>query len=317
MARRTLRIGFLGPVLESSSRHAQSISRAIAIAQNELPALVDGHAELVVKDDGATAQGGKAAVQLLLADPIDAVAGLFSSSSAAAAIPLLAAQGIGVVIAGANADQLTESSRVYRVCDTASCYAAWIARILEHLSAREIAIHFEPTEFGQSIGQKLLAARGAVAGASGRVIACIGQFDFADQVLRAASPSLQPGDVILLTDDCQSDHKIRSIANNFRGVEILVAGFSVHPSPGRSWAREAAYHGWGEEPAAFFHETIAAIEAAIQLAEQGNLNRGVATVTGNLVFDRNGEAQPERMALYRWTTSGLRECGLDLVGAGE
>jgi Periplasmic binding protein len=315
MTRRPLRIGFAGPVLETSSGHAGSIARAIAIARSELAPFASGHAELIVADDGASAAGGRTAAQLMLQQDVDVIAGFYASSSAAAAISLLHHGGIPVIVAGANADDLTASAQVYRTCDTATDYAAWIAQVLGNLAVRDCSMLFEPSAFGQSIERVMPPICDNPAARRGRVIACIGQFEFADRVVRDPSTAPGPGDVILLTDDCQSDRKVRSIAAQLPGTEIYVAGFSNAPAPGRTWARDAAARYSPGAPAAFFHETIAALEVALQLALHGNLAGDVATVLGDLKFDCTGEARPRRMALYRATGDGLVGCSADRAKA--
>lgn len=311
MPRRPLKIGFLGPVLDSSSGHARSISRAIAVVQSRLPAFAEGHAELLVQDDGASAAGGETGARMLLERKPDIVAGLFSSDAAAAATPLLTAHDIEVVIAGANLDSLTAAEGVFRICDTASDYAAWIARVIDRLAPCSFAIHAEPSHFGQSIGRRLAAARRSDDRCHAQAAACIGQFQFVEQLVREETVTLAPGDTLLLTDDCQSDHKVQAIAELLPGVEILVAGFCRRPALGRSWARDAAFRRWGKEPAAFFHETIAAIETATHIAEHGPPIGPVGTVFGDLVFDASGEAHPQRMVLYHSTARGLVECPLE------
>ena len=307
MACRPLKIGFLGPILETSSWHARWISRAIEIAESELPEFAQRNAELCIADDGASGSGGLAAAQMLLSKGIDTAAGLFSSSAAAAAIPLLEAGGCGVVIAGANLEGLTAAPGVFRVCDTTAEYGHWIASIVRRLPVREISMHLDSTAFGSSIGTMLPHGLNGGSERRGKAILCIGQFQFANRILQEQAASISPDDIVLLTDDCQSAHKTRMLANLLPGAIIIVAGFSVQPAPGRAWAQEIAVRRWGEWPGAFFHETIAAIEAAIHLARTRCLEGKIATVLGDLEFDHSGEARPQRMALYAGKGDGLIE----------
>lgn len=305
--REPVKIGFLGPVREASSYHALSINQALTVAQGALPAFGDGTASLLAEDDGASAAGGRHAACALMERGVDIVAGLFSSSSAAAAVSVLAERRVPLVVAGANADDIAAAAGVFRICDRASDYADWIGSILSRLPSCAIEIVCEPSPFGQAIARRLCRRKRALADCPRKVILCAGQFRFVEQALRNGSARPRRGDILVLTDDCQASAKARAMAERLSGVEILVAGFTDLPAIGKTWARDRAIERWGTVPGAFFHETVASIETALHIAAFGAPVGAVSTVLGNLSFDKDGEARPHRMTLYRYRAGRLVE----------
>ena len=158
----TIKIGFAGPMTGDYSQFGIDMSQGMKIAVPDAGDVQGFKFELVIEDDGGSAEGGAAVANKLVTDPtFVAMAGHAFSGATSAAMPIYEKAGIPMLSPSAtNPDLTKKGSKVFnRTPFTDSDQAKYAAAYLfTTLGKKNMAILHDGTDYGQGLAKGVEAA---------------------------------------------------------------------------------------------------------------------------------------------------------------
>jgi branched-chain amino acid transport system substrate-binding protein len=153
----TVKIGMAGPMTGSYADFGTDISNGGKLAITDGGDIDGWKFELVVEDDGASAEGGAAVANKLVTDPtFVAMAGHIFSGATAAAIPIYEKAGIPMLSPSATNPPLTQSgSKVFNrnaFTDTDQAVAS-ADYLYNNLKIKKLAIMHDGSDYGKGLAE--------------------------------------------------------------------------------------------------------------------------------------------------------------------
>ena len=290
-----------------------------------------GGAELVVADDGCSAEGGAAAAQQFVARQVEIVVGFLCTEAIEAALPILTEAGIATITSGARANALTDRRRktgwlVWRAAPRADAEASAVADILSRRWRSELfAIVDDGTIYGRDLSETLrLAAE--TAGLQPVFVDTYrpqseNQIGLVGRLRRAGATHVFVGgehdDVAIIARDAAGLDYDLTVA----GGEALKAAGEAPLAPGTlmvglpEWADTAdpdalaRFAQAGIEPEGYVLPTYAATEIALEAIRRAEAasapladvlsDEAYETVIGSIAFDDKGDLAANPFRLLR------------------
>jgi branched-chain amino acid transport system substrate-binding protein len=153
----TIKIGMGAPMTGDNAAFGEDISNAAKIAMTDGGTYKGFSFELVVQDDGGTAEGGASVANKLVSDPtVVAIEGHIFSGATQAAIPIYEKAGLPMMSPSATNPPLTQSgSKVFnRDVFTDAAQGKFAAAYLyNNLKVKNLAIMHDGQAYGQGLAQ--------------------------------------------------------------------------------------------------------------------------------------------------------------------
>ena len=157
----TIKVGYAGPMTGDYSQFGIDMSSAMKLAVADFGDVNGWKVELVAEDDGASAEGGAAVANKLVADQtFVAMAGHAFSGPTSAAMPIYEKAGVPMLSPSAtNPDLTTKGSKVFnRNAFTDTDQANGAANYLyTNLKIKKLAIIHDGSDYGQGLGKGVQA----------------------------------------------------------------------------------------------------------------------------------------------------------------
>jgi len=153
----TVKIGYAGPMTGDYSQFGIDMSNAMKLAVADMGDVQGWKVEMAIEDDGASAEGGAAVANKLVADPtFVAMAGHAFSGATAAAMPIYEKAGVPMMSPSAtNPDLTTKGSTVFNrnaFTDTEQGKAA-AKYLYEKLGIKKLALIHDGGDYGQGLAK--------------------------------------------------------------------------------------------------------------------------------------------------------------------
>ncbi|WP_296260643.1 MULTISPECIES: ABC transporter substrate-binding protein [unclassified Pseudomonas] len=143
-----MRLGICAALDVGTTLHARSFLRGVYLS-NHLFSHVR-RAQHLYFDDGASAEGGRAAAERFIEAGVDAVIGHFASDSAAAVAESYAQAGIPLILPASTSAALTAAgSTTFRICASDRLLAKRLLDFAEHAGLHRLALFADPSLHGQ------------------------------------------------------------------------------------------------------------------------------------------------------------------------
>ncbi len=151
----TIKVGYAGPMTGDYSQFGIDMSNAMKLAVADMGNVQGWKVEMAIEDDGASAEGGAAVANKLVADPtFVAMAGHAFSGATAAAMPIYEKAGVPMMSPSAtNPDLTTKGSKVFNrnaFTDTDQGKAA-AKYLYEKLGIKKLALIHDGGDYGQGL----------------------------------------------------------------------------------------------------------------------------------------------------------------------
>ncbi len=306
MANERLTVGLTALFDPRRTAHARTFLRGIAVAINSLPEVAA--MRFLLADDGAAGPRAVEVAEGFVRDGVDLVIGHFSSDAALSAADVYERHGVPLLLPASTASRVTHGrTATFRLCPSDALLArrlvgfvraeGWTRISVEEdtsLHGRLLAeeIRTEATSAGLALAEGPWAADAAVF--AGRLGASAGHL-----ARLRADGYRRP---IVLTDDAVAPELTAGLPDP---GELVVIGFAAASMVEGATAAAGAHRlSFGEEPAVYFLETVAALSIAAQLSRtRGDhperLRNGCfPTVLGDVSF-ANGECRNQPHAVWR------------------
>ncbi len=325
------RIGYLGDLAHRTAGDGLEGRNAAILGVEELNeqgGIQGRRIELVVQDEGTSAQATQAAMQALLAARVDAIVGPFTSTSAIAALPLADAHRTLMLSPTATAMSLAgRDDFLIRINRTTRDNAADYARVMYRLGQRRAAVAYDQdnaafstswlAEFRAAftaLGAAVVAGNGYAsrnAPAFSRIVTdllvthpdCLlfisNSFDVAH--LSQQAHKLAPGMAIAASE--WASYKALSVFGGgaVDGLLLAQAYNPVDPSPRYQKFRTTFLQRFGQEPgfnAVTTYDAIRVLAQALERAGSGEVPRDAVLRHGpyeglqqRIAFDRFGDTR--------------------------
>lgn len=158
----TVKIGVVAPMSGTLAQYGKDIANGAQVAIDELNSdytVIDGKRarfELVVEDDKASPEDGKAAAQRLIGAGVAAVFGHFNSGVSIAAAPLYANAGIPQLSVSTNPQYTRMGMKTaFRITADDIQQGAALARLIEKLHPNSVHLVDDRTTFGAGIADEV------------------------------------------------------------------------------------------------------------------------------------------------------------------
>jgi branched-chain amino acid transport system substrate-binding protein len=151
----TIKVGYAGPMTGDYSQFGIDMSNAMKLAVADMGDVQGWKVEMAIEDDGASAEGGAAVANKLVADPtFVAMAGHAFSGATAAAMPIYEKAGVPMMSPSAtNPDLTTKGSTVFNrnaFTDTDQGKAA-AKYLYEKLGIKKLGVIHDGGDYGQGL----------------------------------------------------------------------------------------------------------------------------------------------------------------------
>lgn len=309
-----MRLGICAALDVGTTLHARSFLRGVYLSSH-----LFGHvrrAQHLYFDDGASADGGRAAAKRFIDARVDAVIGHFASESAAAVVESYAQAGIPLILPASTCAALTEyGSTTFRVCASDRVLAKRLLAFAEQEGLRKLALFADPSLHGQQQLHEL------VQGAHLSTVSIVSDVCDADALVfcgrlkasrqflvdnRAAGCELP----LFFTDDAASPALVSGVE---RTGSVFVVSFPIAGDMPEAQSVDLAYQRlYGEQAPVYAIETLAAFSLIDGAAQQ---RRGLldalrfekfSTPAGPISFS-NGENDHARVSLWVYADKRVHE----------
>lgn len=309
-----MRLGICAALDVGTTLHARSFLRGVYLASH-----LFGHvrrAKHVYVDDGACAEGGRAAARRFIDEGVDAVIGHFASESAAAVVDTYAQAGIPLILPASTCAALTEDGRTtFRICASDRALARRLLAFAEAQGLQRLALSADASLHGRQQLRELQDAANLSTvqlvddhSQADALVFC-GRLKASRQFLvdkRAAGCGLP----IIFTDDAASPALVSGLGQS---GTVYVVSFPVAGDLPEAQGADRTYQQLFGEPAPVYAiETLAAF-SLVELAAQrcrGLLDalrfESFATPAGPVSFS-NGENDHARISLWAYTDTHVHE----------
>lgn len=309
-----MRIGICAALDVGTTLHARSFLRGVYLSSHLFGNV--RRARHFYFDDGASAEGGRAAARHFIDAQVDAVIGHFASDSAAAVVESYAQAGIPLILPASTCAALTQDgSTTFRVCASDRVLAERLLSFSQQQGFMRLALFADASLHGQQqmheIQQAMKLSTVQLAGALERADAVVfcGRLKASRQFLvenRAAGCGLP----MIFTDDAASPALVSGLEQT---GTVYVISFPVASDLPEAQSAELAYQRLYGEPAPVYAiETLAAFALVEGAAGQ---RRGLlhalrfnqfSTPAGPVSFS-NGENDHARVSLWVYADQHVHE----------
>ena len=309
-----MRLGICAALDVGTTLHARSFLRGVYLSSH-----LFGHvrrAQHLYCDDGANAEGGRAAARRFIEARVDVVIGHFASESAAAVVQSYAQAGIPLILPASTCAALTEQgSTTFRVCASDRMLAKRMLKFAEEQGLLQLALFADPSLHGQQQLQELQQAAKLStvqivqeAGRADGLVFC-GRLKASRQFLvenRAAGCGLP----LIFTDDAASPALVSGLEQT---GTVYVVSFPVASDLAEAQSADLAYQRiYGEPAPVYAIETLAAFSLVDLAARQSrSLLQALrldqfSTPAGPIRFS-NGENDHARVSLWVYADDRAHE----------
>ena len=152
-----MRLGICAALDVGTTLHARGFLRSVYLSSHLFSHV--RRARHFYFDDGASAEGGRAAARYFIDAKVDAVIGHFASDSAAAAVESYAQAGIPLILPASTCAALTRAgSTTFRICASDRLLATRLIEFAEREGLRRLALFTDPSLHGRQQMHELHAA---------------------------------------------------------------------------------------------------------------------------------------------------------------
>lgn len=300
-----MRLGICAALDVGTTLHARGFLRSVYLSSHLLPHV--RRARHYYFDDGACAEGGRAAAKHFINAKVDAVIGHFASDSAAAALESYAQAGIPMILPASTCAALTHSDKTaFRICASDRLLAKRLIEFAESAGLHRLALFTDPSlhgrqqqhELRQAVQLSTVELTDDVNNAQALVFC--GRLKASRQFLvdnRAGGCGLP----IFFTDDAASPALVEGLE---RTGTVYVVSFPLAQDLVEAESFESVYQQiYAEQAPVYAVETLAAFALVDQAA---SADRGLlealrcehfATPAGPISF-RDGENDHARVSLW-------------------
>ncbi|MHB2264904.1 ABC transporter substrate-binding protein [Aliihoeflea sp. PC F10.4] len=284
-------------------------------------------ADILVKDDGCTTEGGERSARAFVEAQVNAVVGYLCTPAIEAALPILTQAGIPVIATGVRTDSLTDRRertgwQVFRLGPRAAGEHEAASRyVVENWRETLFAIIDDGTIYGRELAE---AIRNAAEQSSLSPVFVDTFRPQLDNQIGLVGRLRRSGATHVFVGGDRED--IAIIARDAQGLDYdleIAGGEALRAAPGETdlpdgvimiaatrWADDAAQQSEiSAERHGYFLPTEAAVEIVVEATLQdGNLADAIATgsfetVLGQVTFDAKGDMQGNLYRVYRYDGS--------------
>jgi ABC-type branched-subunit amino acid transport system substrate-binding protein len=314
-----MRLGICAALDVNTTLHARSFLRGVLLSSHLFENV--RRARHFYVDDGATADGGRAAAKRFIHERVDAVIGHFASESAAAVVESYAQAGIPLILPASTCAALTEDGRTtFRVCASDRQLAKRLLSFAESQGFKRLAVYCDPSLHGrQQLHEVREAANLSTASLSTTVLVdtdaeadalvFCGRLKASRQFLvdkRAAGCALP----LIFTDDAASPALVSGLGQT---GTVYVISFPIASDLPEAQSVDLAYQRiYGEPAPVYAIETLAAFSLVDRAISQpsGLLDalryQKFSTPAGPISFT-NGENDRARISLWVYADDRVHE----------
>lgn len=309
-----MRLGICAALDVRTTLHARSFLRGVYLSSHLFSHV--RRARHLYFDDGASAEGGRAAAQRFIEAKVDAVIGHFASESAAAVVERYAQAGIPLILPASTCAKLTEDGRTtFRVCASDRVLAKRLLSFAHEAGLHRLALFADASLHGRQQREELTeqARLSPVRIVSDRAeadaLVYCGRLKASHQFLvdnRAAGCELP----LFFTDDAASPALVDGV---HRPGTVYVVSFPVASDLADAQQVDRVYQRvYGEQAPVYAIETLAAFSLVDAAACHGRdlLNalryEQFSTPVGPVSFS-NGENDHARVSLWIYADQRVHE----------
>lgn len=301
-----LTVGLTAILDPRRTAHARTFLRGIVMAINTMPDVAA--LRFVTADDGASGARAIEVAEGFVRGGVDLVVGHFSSDAALTAAGVYERHGVPLLLPASTADKVTRGTTVaFRVCPSDTLLARRLVAFVGTEGWSRISVEADPSLHGRHLAEEIRAGA-ARAGldltddpwaADAAVFAGRLEESAAYLAGRRSEGYRRP---IVLTDDAASPALLARVPD--AGTVAVIGFVAASMIDGTGPIAGAHRVSYGEEPAVYFLETVAALTIAAQLSRmQGDRlkhlrNGRFATVLGEMSFE-GGECRNPPHALWQ------------------
>lgn len=309
-----MRLGICAALDVGTTLHARGFLRSVYLSSHLFSHV--RRARHYYFDDGASAEGGRAAARHFINANVDAVIGHFASDSAAAAVESYAQAGIPLILPASTCAALTSAGETtFRICASDRLLATRLIEFAESEGLRRLALFTDPSLHGRQQMQELHTAaqlstveRVDDVNNADALVFC-GRLRASRQFLvdnRAAGCELP----IFFTDDAASPALVEGMAQT---GTVYVISFPIAGDLAEAQSFDAVYQQiYAEQAPVYAVETLAAFALVDRAAadQRGLLDAlrfdQFATPAGPVSFS-DGENDHARVSLWVYTDEHVHE----------
>ena len=309
-----MRLGICAALDVGTTLHARSFLRGVYLSSHLFSNV--RRARHFYFDDGANADGGRAAAKRFIEAGVDAVIGHFASESAAAVVETYAQAGIPLILPASTCAALTEDgSTTFRVCASDRVLARRLLTFAEGQGLLRLALFADPSLHGQ---QQLHELQHAAKLSTAKVVTDVNQADAlvfcgrlkASRQFLVENRAAGCGLPLFFTDDAASPALVSGLEQT---GTVYVVSFPVASDLPEAQSVDLAYQRiYGEQAPVYAIETLAAFSLVDLAARQ---RRGLldalrfeqfSTPAGPISFS-NGENDHARVSLWVYADQRTHE----------
>jgi branched-chain amino acid transport system substrate-binding protein len=309
-----MRLGICAALDVGTTLHARSFLRGVYLSSHLFSNV--RRARHFYFDDGANADGGRAAAKRFIEAGVDAVIGHFASESAAAVVETYAQAGIPLILPASTCAALTEDgSTTFRVCASDRVLARRLLTFAEGQGLLRLALFADPSLHGQ---QQLHELQHAAKLSTAKVVTDVNQADAlvfcgrlkASRQFLVENRAAGCGLPLFFTDDAASPALVSGLEQT---GTVYVVSFPVASDLPEAQSVDLAYQRiYGEQAPVYAIETLAAFSLVDLAARQ---RRGLldalrfeqfSTPAGPISFS-NGENDHARVSLWVYADQRAHE----------
>jgi ABC-type branched-subunit amino acid transport system substrate-binding protein len=309
-----MRLGICAALDVGTTLHARSFLRGVYLSSHLFSNV--RRARHFYFDDGANADGGRAAAKRFIEARVDAVIGHFASESAAAVVETYAQAGIPLILPASTCAALTEDgSTTFRVCASDRVLARRLLTFAEGQGLLRLALFADPSLHGQ---QQLHELQHAAKLSTAKVVTDVNQADAlvfcgrlkASRQFLVENRAAGCGLPLFFTDDAASPALVSGLEQT---GTVYVVSFPVASDLPEAQSVDLAYQRiYGEQAPVYAIETLAAFSLVDLAARQ---HRGLldalrfeqfSTPAGPISFS-NGENDHARVSLWVYADQRAHE----------
>jgi ABC-type branched-subunit amino acid transport system substrate-binding protein len=309
-----MRLGICAALDVGTTLHARSFLRGVYLSSHLFSNV--RRARHFYFDDGANADGGRAAAKRFIEARVDAVIGHFASESAAAVVETYAQAGIPLILPASTCAALTEDgSTTFRVCASDRVLAKRLLTFAEGQGLLRLALFADPSLHGQ---QQLHELQQAAKLSTAKVVTDVNQADAlvfcgrlkASRQFLVENRAAGCGLPLFFTDDAASPALVSGLEQT---GTVYVVSFPVASDLPEAQSVDLAYQRiYGEQAPVYAIETLAAFSLVDLAAGQ---RRGLldalrfeqfSTPAGPISFS-NGENDHARVSLWVYADQRAHE----------
>ncbi|WP_460046315.1 ABC transporter substrate-binding protein [Pseudomonas sp. S2_H01] len=309
-----MRLGICAALDVGTTLHARSFLRGVYLSSHLFSNVRT--ARHFYFDDGANAEGGRAAARYFIDAKVDAVIGHFASESAAAVVESYAQAGIPLILPASTCAALTENGlTTFRVCASDRVLAGRLLGFAETQGLTRLALFADPSLHGQQQLRELQAAAKLSTvelvedSTQADALVFCGRLKASRQFLvenRASGCGLP----LFFTDDAASPALVAGLTHT---GTVYVVSFPVASDLPEAQSVDLAYQRlYGEQAPVYAIETLAAFSLVDLAARQrGGLLDALryeqfSTPAGPISFS-NGENDHARVSLWVYADERVHE----------